>query len=96
MDLFHAASARKNLQYKVIQCADEKEKYNRLRDLVDGKRCPTTVYVSRVRKAMDIAGRLSGDGCRALPYHGKMGSRQKTMNQYAFMAGEVTNLIHHK
>jgi ATP-dependent DNA helicase RecQ len=93
LDLFHTASARKNLQYRVIQCSDEKEKYSRLRDLLDGKRCPTIVYVSRVRKAMDIAGRLSGDGYQALPYHGKMESGQKTMNQDAFMTGEVDIMV---
>ncbi len=93
LELFHTASTRKNLQYQVIHCEGEKEKYKRLRDLVDGKRCPTIVYVSRVRKAMDIAGKLKDDGYPALPYHGKMESRQKTLNQNAFMEGEVDIMV---
>ncbi|MDT8433081.1 MAG: RecQ family ATP-dependent DNA helicase, partial [Bacteroidales bacterium] len=93
LELFLTASTRKNLQYQVIHCAGEQEKYNRLRDLVDGKRCPTIVYVSRVRKAMDIAKKLTDDGYQALPYHGKMESRQKTLNQNAFMEGEVDIMV---
>jgi ATP-dependent DNA helicase RecQ len=93
LELFHTASKRKNLQYQVIHCEGEKDKYNRLRDLVDGKRCPTIVYVSRVRKAMDIAGKLKEDGYQAIPYHGKMESRQKTLNQNAFMEGEVDIMV---
>jgi ATP-dependent DNA helicase RecQ len=91
--LFHSSSGRKNLQYQVINCTDEKEKYLRLRDLTDAKGCPTIVFVSRVRKAVQIAKRLSEDGYKALPYHGKMDSREKTFNQNSFMSGETDIIV---
>ncbi len=88
LELFHSASTRKNLQYQVIHCADPKEKYYRLRDLIQSNPRPTIVYVSRVKRTSEIASRLIEDGFSALPYHGKMEPKQKTTNQNSFMSGE--------
>jgi len=88
LELYRTASTRKNLQYQVYPCKGDKEKYQRLRELIDSRDCPTIVYVSRVRRTEEIAERLTGDGYRALPYHGKMDAKIKAENQNAFMTGE--------
>ena len=64
-----------------------------LRNLIDGKKCPTIVYVSRTRKAYLIAERLSSDGYLAKPYHGKMDKQEKSENQDAFIRGEIDIMV---
>ena len=91
--VFKTRVTRKNLHYKVINCATEAEKYQRLRDLIDSKQCPTIVYVSRTRKAASIAEQLTQDGYAAKPYHGKMDSNIKKENQNAFMNGETDIIV---
>jgi ATP-dependent DNA helicase RecQ len=88
LEMFHTASTRKNLQYQVYHCNEDQEKYYRLRELIGTRDCPAIVYVSRVRRTEEIAQKLSNDGYRALPYHGKMDAKLKTENQNAFMEGE--------
>lgn len=93
LEVFSTGSARPNLQYKVFQRGDPEEKYLTLRNLIEEKNCPTIVYVSRTKKATDLAERLSNDGLHAEAYHGKMEASQKTKNQEAFTQGEVPIMV---
>ncbi len=93
LEIFRAMASRTNLQYKVIPKDEEEEKYNTVRSLIDGKSCPTIVYVSRTRKAYTIAERLAQDGYQAKPYHGKMDRQEKSENQDAFIRGEVQVMV---
>ena len=40
-----------------------------------------------------MAERLNNDGFNALPYHGKMDTKEKTTNQNAFISGEVQIMV---
>ena len=93
LELFTSKASRTNLQYKVFQKGDEEDKYLALRDLIEQKNCPTIVYVSRTRKAFQLADRLCKDGLNAKPYHGKMTAQEKSENQNAFIAGEVPIMV---
>jgi len=93
LELFTSKVSRTNLQYKVFDTFEEEEKYQKLRDLIEEKNCPTIIYVSRTRKAYLLAERLTKDGFSAKPYHGKMDVQEKTANQNAFMAGEVQLMV---
>lgn len=93
LELFSANSGRINLIYHVLPNADENEKYNRLRGLIEEKDCPTIVYVSRTARAKSLALRLNEDGFTARAFHGKMESSEKTENQNAFMNGEVKIMV---
>ncbi len=93
LEIFSSIVSRPNLTYKVIPKENEEEKYNTLRNLIDGKKCPTIVYVSRTRKAYRIAERLTIDGYRAKPYHGKMDKQEKIENQDAFIRDEVDIMV---
>ena len=92
-ELFTTKASRTNLQFKVFEKASEEEKYQSVRDLIIKKNCPTIIYVSRTRKAYLLAERLTTDGFNAKPYHGKMDVREKTANQNAFIAGEVSIMV---
>ncbi len=93
LELFTSKVSRTNLHYQVFQEEDEEEKYQKLRDLIEEKNCPTIIYVSRTRKAYLLAERLTKDGFSAKPYHGKMDVKEKTANQNAFMEGEVQLMV---
>lgn len=92
-EIFTSKASRTNLHYKVFQKGDDEEKYNTVRDLIEEKDCPTIIYVSRTKRAMDIAQRLSKDGFNAKAFHGKMESQEKTENQDAFITGEVQIMV---
>ncbi|MBK3519892.1 RecQ family ATP-dependent DNA helicase [Carboxylicivirga marina] len=93
LEIFSAKASRTNLNYKVIPKDNEEDKYATLRNLIDGKICPTIIYVSRTRRAYQIAERLSEDGYRAKAYHGKMDKQEKSENQDAFIRGDVDIMV---
>jgi len=93
LEIFSTGAARSNLHYQVFGKGSEEEKYNTVRDLLEEKNCPTIIYVSRTKKAYQLAERLTRDGYEAKPYHGKMEKPEKTENQDAFMRGEVQIMV---
>lgn len=93
LEIFPSKATRTNLHYKVFEKGDDEEKYNSVRDLVEEKDCPTIIYVSRTRRARELATRLSEDGFNARAFHGKMESQEKTENQNAFIAGDVQIMV---
>lgn len=93
LETFSSNASRTNLSYKVIPKDNEEDKYNSLRNLIDAKKCPTIIYVSRTRRAYQIAERLSNDGYLAKPYHGKMDKQVKSENQDAFIRGDVDIMV---
>jgi ATP-dependent DNA helicase RecQ len=93
MEVFSSSAGRSNLSYLVFVKESEEEKYNTVRDLIDEKDCPTIIYVSRTRKAYELAQRLTKDGYQARPYHGKMEKQEKTENQDAFIKGDVQIMV---
>jgi len=93
LEIFPSKATRTNLQYRVFEKGDDDEKYNAVRDLIEEKDCPTIIYVSRTKRASELAARLSEDGFNARAFHGKMESQEKTENQNAFIAGEVQIMV---
>ncbi|MBP1762272.1 MAG: ATP-dependent helicase, RecQ family, partial [Firmicutes bacterium] len=93
LEIFPANAARVNLRYDVFEEQNEEEKYHAVRNLISEKNCPTIIYVSRTRKAYDLAKRLTEDGFEAKPYHGKMEKEEKSQNQDAFINGEVQIMV---
>ncbi len=93
MELFTSKASRSNLHYKVFEKNNGEEKYNTLRNLLEEKKCPTIIYVSRTKKAYDLAERLTRDGYPSKPYHGKMDKQEKSKNQDEFISGEVDIMV---
>jgi ATP-dependent DNA helicase RecQ len=93
LEIFKSSASRTNLRYKVFEKDGDNEKYNALRDLIADKNCPTIVYVSRTRKAKDLAKRLTDDGFNTRAFHGKMDATEKTKNQNDFIAGSVQIMV---
>ena len=93
LTLIQAKSGRVNLHYDVLPQKNEDDKYRELRRLIKTKNCPTIVYVSRTRKASELAEKLVQDGFDARPFHGKMEAKAKTKNQDDFISGEVQVMV---
>ncbi len=92
MEFFSASISRKNLSYKVIECA-KSDKYDRLRLLIEEKQTPTIVYASKTKLTEEIADRLKSDGYNAASYHGKMDKQQKNKNQEQFILGNIDIMV---
>lgn len=93
LELFTSKASRTNLQYRVFEKANEADKYQALRDLIEEKNCPTIIYVSRTRKAKKLADRLLADGYQAKAYHGKMDKQEKSENQDSFIEGRTQIMV---
>lgn len=93
LELYTTNTTRKNLRYEVLLRDNDEQKYTTLRNLIQAKECPTIVYVSRTKRAVELATRLTEDGIPAVPYHGQMDALSKRDNQDRFMAGEVDVVV---
>lgn len=93
LELFASTASRTNLRYSVIHAESDSDKYLKLRTLVAESNCPTIVYVSRTKRAIDLANKLSKDGYKALPFNGRMDSDKKIANQDAFMCDQVRIIV---
>ncbi len=93
LEIFSANASRTNLHYKVFNQDNEAQKYAEVRRLLEAKKCPTIIYVSRTKKAYKLAESLTADGFNAKPYHGKMAKEEKTENQNAFIEGSVDIMV---
>lgn len=93
LELFTTHASRTNLRYEVLYRENDAEKYATLRNLIEQKNCPTICYVSRTKRAVEIAGKLHDDGFNAKAFHGKMNSDEKIANQEAFIKGEVQIIV---
>ena len=93
LQIFATTASRTNLRYQVLFKENDDEKYLSLRDLIETKNCPTIVYVSRTKRTFMLSEKLSKDGISALPYNGKMESKEKQKNQDAFIRDEVQVMV---
>lgn len=92
LELFTTKSTRKNLQFHVIESTSE-NKYKHLRSLLDYKKCPTIVYVSRTRTAENLALHLVRDNYKARYFHGQMENYEKVEVQELFMRGDIDIIV---
>lgn len=85
--------ARTNLRYTVLFRASDEDKYQTLRNLLDGTDCPVIVYVTRTKAAEKIAERLRKDGLGAKAFHGQMEVNTKVKAQDDFMNNKVRVIV---
>ena len=93
LEVFASSATRENLHYAVLHKETDADKYTALRMLVEQKDCPTIVYVSRTRRTVELAQKLTDDGFPALPFNGKMEPDEKIANQESFIRNEVKIIV---
>ena len=92
LKLYTTDAARTNLHYSVLYRSNN-EKYPTLRSLLYDSRGPAIVYVTRTRKAEEIAKRLTQDGLEAKAFHGQMEIEEKVQAQDDFMNNRVRIIV---
>ncbi len=93
LQLFATDSTRQNLRYEVLHMDSDDQKYTTMRNMIEMKKCPTIVYVSRTKRTYELAEKLSQDGIKAKPFNGKMESAIKQENQNAFINDEIQVIV---
>ncbi len=93
LELFATNATRTNLKYEVLYKENDDEKYNTLRMLLEQKKCPAIVYVSRTKTTVRLAEKLKKDGFSALPYNGSMESDEKRKYQEDFINDKVQIMV---
>ena len=93
LKLFTTNATRTNLRYEVIYQESDDAKYETLRNLIDSRKSPTIVYVSRTKRTYELSDRLCKDGFKARPFNGKMESSEKQENQEAFINDEIQVIV---
>lgn len=93
LQLYTTSADRENLHYTVLYKDSKEEKYQALRDIIQAKKCPTIVYVSRTKKAEEIAEKLVKDGFAAKAFHGQMEPSDKIANQESFIRNETQIIV---
>lgn len=86
LEVFKTSAKRRNLKYFVISTNGHQEKLERMVELLQSEEGPKIVYVSRVKKAEQIAEELERRGYQAKAYHGQLDRDIKKQIQEAFMA----------
>ena len=93
LKMFASSASRTNLRYSVIHTDNDDDKYLKLRQIVSEINCPAIIYVSRTKRTLELANKLTRDGYKALPFNGKMDSDKKISNQDAFMKDNVRIIV---
>lgn len=93
LEIYTSNASRRNLRYEVIYKESDEEKYAALRWLIEQKNCPTIVYVSRVKRTIELAKKLCDDGFEALAFNGQMDNSEKQANQNAFINDEAQVIV---
>lgn len=75
---------RPNLSLRVMQCSGDKEKYERLKAVVDDEGTGI-VYCATRKKVEEVAESLSAMGVKVVAYHGGMEDKEREQAQNAFL-----------
>ena len=93
LKVFSASVVRENLHYTVLPQDSDENKYATLRRLITEKNRPTIVYVSRTKRTVTLAAKLTADGFLARAFHGRMSPAEKNDNQRAFIDNEIRVIV---
>lgn len=93
LNIFASSASRTNLRYSVIHADTDDDKYMKLRSLIAESSCPTIVYVSRTRRTITLAEKLTRDGFPAIPFNGQMDADEKIANQESFMTDKARIIV---
>lgn len=90
---FVTDSKRTNLRYSIVPSDGKEGKYNNLKNILSQSDGSKIIYASRTKLTEELTANLRYDGYSALPFHGKMETREKIANQNKFMNGEVEIIV---
>ena len=92
MRVLNAGVYRPNLYFEVVQITNAVEKNKALLEVVRSGGAGI-VYCATVRAAKAVHAWLEGQGVKAELYHGRLGGRERTERQEAFMSGAARTMV---
>jgi ATP-dependent DNA helicase RecQ len=92
MRVLNAGVYRPNLYFEVVQTTNAVEKNKALLEVVRSGGAGI-VYCATVRAAKAVHAWLAGQGVKAELYHGRLGGRERTERQEAFMSGAARTMV---
>jgi ATP-dependent DNA helicase RecQ len=92
MRVLNAGVYRPNLYFEVLQVTNATEKKQALLEVVRSGGAGI-VYCATVREAKAVHAWLAGEGVKAELYHGRLGGRERTQRQEAFMSGKARTMV---
>ena len=92
MRVLNVGVYRPNLFFEVVQVTNEAEKKQALLDVVRSGGAGI-VYCATVRAAKEMHAWLAKQGVAAELYHGRLGGRERTERQEAFMSGGAQTMV---
>jgi ATP-dependent DNA helicase RecQ len=93
MEVVDTGIYRENLRFEVIPCRDEEMKRSHLARLVGEIEGTGIVYTSTIRDCEELTEYLESTGQNVARYHGRLGARERKINQERFMAGELDAIV---
>lgn len=84
---------RPNIRLGVETFTAERNKRERLIEVVSGAAKPGIVYVTTRRSATELAEELCNVGIRAAPYHGGMSAKERAQSQDEFMRDQIDVMV---
>src|SRR5687767_13516940 len=92
MRVLNTGVYRPNLYFEVVQVTNEDEKKQALLEVVRSGGAGI-VYCATVKEANAVHAWLAGQGVKAELYHGRLGGRERTERQEAFMSGKARTMV---
>jgi ATP-dependent DNA helicase RecQ len=92
MRVLNVGVYRPNLYFEVVQTTNEAEKKQALLEVVRSGGAGI-VYCATVRAAKEMHAWLARQGVEAELYHGRLGGRERTERQDAFMSGKTATMV---
>ena len=92
MRVLNTGVYRPNLYFEVVQVTNENEKRQALLEVVRSGGAGI-VYCATVRAAKVVHAWLAQQGVKAELYHGRLGARERTERQEAFMSGRTQTMV---
>lgn len=93
MHIINTGIYRPNLQYEVLRATNEVEKKHHLARLLRESDGVGLVYCATVKTVEALVDFFKGSDFNVLPYHGKLGPRERRENQNLFMSGDLKAMI---
>ena len=92
-DVVHTGFYRPNLTLLVRHAEGDREKRERLLDILNNTEGTGIVYAATVKAVEELAEFLDGEGIEVAAYHGKLAGKRRAAAQDRFMAGGVKAMV---
>ncbi len=93
MEVINTGIYRPNLRYEVTRVTNEREKRQRLAEIMRETEGAGVVYCATVKAVESLIDFFKGSDLELRPYHGKLAPKERGENQELFMSGALKAMV---